>query len=227
MFADMMYPKRCLGCGKLGMYICLACEKKLAYVETDVCFYCKKMSPHGQTHPDCQYKQGIDGVLSVFQYNPLLKKIIAAIKYELATAVWHDFKLTVRPEGLYAWFFFRRIIHNAIIIPLPLHPRRQNARGFNQAELIARWASDYLAFPVKNVLVRKRNTPFQARLTDDRARHNNVRDAFCVQGSGGVSEKNIILVDDVVTSGSTLKEAARACWNAGARSVYVLTLARG
>ena len=92
---DLLFPKFCLGCGFLGAYICTNCKKKLSYIKQDSCLYCGKPSLYGLTHPGCRREKGVDGFLSVFYYNNLLKSVIKSVKYRLATAVFEELCLVV------------------------------------------------------------------------------------------------------------------------------------
>jgi ComF family protein len=116
------------------------------------------------------------------------------------------------------------------VIPVPLHSRKQAQRGFNQSELIAREALKQLARPGRfqistGVLVRKRETGSQIGLTRHQ-RRENLRGAFAVAESEQAAKRNILLVDDVLTTGTTASECARVLRRAGASRVWVATVAR-
>jgi ComF family protein len=110
-----------------------------------------------------------------------------------------------------------------VLVPVPLHTRRLKERGFNQAVLLAQ------AFPEKplarETLVRVRHTPPQTGL-NPKERRENVRKAFAVPRPEEVKGKTILLVDDVYTTGATVRECAKVLLKAGAREVNVLTVAR-
>lgn len=224
--ADILFPKMCLGCGLLGVYICRGCEKKLAPSELPICLYCRRPSLHGLTHPLCLPRNGLEGCVSIFHYNPFLKTVIASIKYELATAVWHEFKNCITPKNMHVLTYFKKKA-GAVFVPVPLHPLREKNRGFNQAVLVATWLQAYLPFSRVNALSRRRYTSYQARLSSNAKRRDNVRDVFLTTSSLILRNRTVILVDDVVTSGSTLMEAARVCRLNGARHVFAVTLACG
>ena len=108
-----------------------------------------------------------------------------------------------------------------LVVPVPLHRRRRRARGFNQAEELAR----HLGLEWKNVLRRTRATSSQTDLPAAR-RHANVRNAFSLERSHAVDGLTVLLVDDVSTTGATLNACAVALRRAGARDVRALTAAR-
>jgi ComF family protein len=113
-----------------------------------------------------------------------------------------------------------------LVVPVPLHPKRLRWRGFNQSVLLARQVSRAYETPMDPfVLVRRRETPPQTRLTEEE-RRKNMRGAFAMSQEKPVDGKIILLVDDIYTSGATVDECSRALERAGAKAVYVLTLAR-
>ena len=113
-----------------------------------------------------------------------------------------------------------------VLVPVPLHPRRARARGYNQALLLARRIERAWGVPVvANALLRAVPTLPQADL-DAAARRRNVRDAFAVSRPERITGRHVVLVDDVLTTGATAGECARSLYRAGAAAVGVLTVAR-
>ena len=127
---------------------------------------------------------------------------------------------TIRPDGLETF----------TVIPLPLSKERQRARGFNQSSLIARSVAEQLSLPyTENILHRTRHRPPQSETEDVEERKNNIRGCFAVaEGAGAVpaAGKNIIVIDDVVTSGNTFNESARTLKDAGAQRILAVAVAR-
>lgn len=227
---DFLFPKICLGCGLLGMYICPACEKKLHYIDKDRCLYCGRPSLFGLTHPVCERGRGIDGFLSIFYYNAFLQKIIKTIKYRLAIDVLEDLCNVIKPQTLLKLNFFRKIKKRLGLLyvqSIPLHPLRLRRRGFNQAQLLSEFFQKFLALPLSDVLLRKKATLSQAQLFKDRERFLNMRGAFELVRLKDITQKDFILVDDVLTTGATIKEAGRVLKLKGAGKVFALTLAKG
>lgn len=117
-----------------------------------------------------------------------------------------------------------------VVVPVPLHTRKQGQRGFNQAEMIARGALKQLSRPERfdlatGVLVRRRETGSQIGLTRHQ-RRENLRGAFAVSDPARIVNRDILLIDDVYTTGTTASECARVLRRAGAARVWVATVAR-
>lgn len=120
----------------------------------------------------------------------------------------------------------RELLDGATLVPVPLHPRRRAERGYNQADLLARALAMRCAAAVApGVLTRRRDTPPQTGLAASQ-RRRNVRGAFAVPRPEWVAGRTLVLVDDVYTTGATLRACAEALRRAGAEEVRVLTLAR-
>jgi ComF family protein len=112
------------------------------------------------------------------------------------------------------------------LVPVPLHPRRLREREFNQSEILCHELSRTSGIPIISPLARRRYTTTQTQL-DRKGRRQNLRDAFILGKNMDVTNMNLLLVDDVLTTGSTLDACASALLEAGASSVRALTAARG
>jgi ComF family protein len=111
------------------------------------------------------------------------------------------------------------------IVPVPLHPKRQRQRGFNQAELLASVLGRYHDLPVLPALSRVKNTRAQFDLPRAE-RFHNIKEAFKVHDPRMVQDKRLLLFDDIYTTGATIAECTKALKVAGAKRVEVLTLSR-
>lgn len=225
--SDLLFPKLCLGCGYLGVYICPSCQKKLSVYKKTQCFYCNKDSYLALTHHTCASSLNIDGALYIYHYNNFLKKVIKNIKYRLATEILSELIKLTPYEALDKFYQFRRIFRKSLIQPIPLTVKRFNQRGFNLAYYIALYFQQVLDFPIITNLTRTKDRKPQAEIKTAGQRYQNVRGIFAVNSENGVKEKNIVLVDDVVTSGSTAAEACRTLKRSGANKVFVFALAKG
>ncbi|TRZ50861.1 ComF family protein [bacterium] len=228
---DLLFPKFCLGCGYIGVYLCQSCQDKLKPIKLDICLYCEEPSLYGLTHPNCTNKFNVDGLLVLYYYNPILKRIIKNIKYRLATEVWEEFYRSIKTETIDRIGFYKRLASNFIIQPIPLTKNKFQERGFNQAQMIGLFFQRFLHFPIVDLLIRKKETSAQAQIKNKKERYMNVKGMFdindkCRDAKFCVST-NVILVDDVVTSGATVKEAAKILKQNGIKKVYILALAKG
>lgn len=221
---DVFFPKQCMNCGRLGVFVCADCVKKLEPVHDDYCLYCGKKRRGGETCERCCRKNGVDGVLSFYFYNETLQHCIHTAKYEFVqdgirelffSAPWNIHqKLT---------FYSQKDI---IIVPVPLHPNRQRLRGFNQATIFAKLLATILNKPLIEGLERTKNTVQLARTQTRLERYYNIRNAFMVPENSLFTGKDVLVVDDILTSGSTVKEVTRILKTSGVKQVYICTLGR-
>lgn len=224
---DILFPKFCLGCGFIGSYICIDCASRFKVFDKSICFYCNKPSYLGLTHPLCIKRLNIDGSLSFFHYNNFLKKIIKNIKYRLATEVFDELALNIRPVQLERLFKFKNIIGKALIQPIPLTEKRFKMRGFNQAELFSSFINKVLGLKTADFLIKENDSFPQAQIENRKKRYKNIRGVFSIKPKVNVANKTVVLVDDVITTGATVCEAARVLKKSGSNKVYVISLARG
>ena len=129
---DLVFPKKCFGCGKEGLYICPQCQKDLK-VRKEICPVCMRFSFKGKTHPRCKKEDSLDGLVTLWPYEGAVRKAILALKYKFALDIAKEIaelasfeikKRRVLPKGGY-------------LFPIPLSRQRENWRGFNQAGEIA------------------------------------------------------------------------------------------
>ena len=161
-------------------------------------------------------------VLAGPHYGPTLERIVRAFKYDgcRALAPWLAALLPDPPARERPWD------RESVLVPVPLHPARRAARSFDQALLLADRFSHRAGIPVVEALARVRDTPSQARLGPDR-RHANIDGAFRVVRPELIRGRPVLLLDDVVTTGSTLLEAAEVLETAGAGLILAVTAAHG
>lgn len=209
----------CLLCAEPGEggILCLACAKDLPHLPKPCCLRCALPIPHGEICGRCLNKPPhFDTAFVPFVYDFPLDKLVQSFKYghRLAIADYLG-KMLVKAAGK---------IEADTIIPLPLHPERLRERGFNQALELARPLSRALKVPIDSRSCKRiRHTPAQADLPwQERAK--NIRGAF--QCTIDLSGQRILLVDDVMTTGTTLDECSRTLKQRGAATVTVLAVAR-
>lgn len=162
-------------------------------------------------------------------------KMVVPLKYQgkVVSAIRGlKFSEAIYFAPLFAFFISKTLdIHNIdfdVIVPVPLSAERFRMRGYNQAELIGQHIAQKRGrICTDRFLLRKRHTAQQSSLSDPTARADNVSKAFCVPCSAHIEDLRILLVDDVVTTGSTLFEAAKVLYLAGAKTVWVSAVASG
>jgi len=209
--------------------------KLLPYVK---CPICEKPAIDGATHPKCQTPYAIDGLTSFFRYDGVIKKAIKKIKYRYITDIVSEL-INVIPDSSFSIFQKLRTMNQELrtmyLIPVPLHPSRYRNRGFNQAEVIAQALSKRLHIPIKtNVLIRTKNTIPQVDMKDRKKRLANMKDVFAIKKQRISNyelrtmnhECSMILVDDVFTTGATLRSAASVLKHSGVKFVWGITLAQ-
>lgn len=228
---DFIFPKYCVNCKKLGDYICPDCFSYISFDVFDFCLMCNKQSINGLTHKYCRKRLGIDGAFSVLQYKGIVKKLVYNFKYKPYFV--SDLKSILSDllyEGLIQKESFMQLFEELkdqlILAPIPLHKSKLRQRGYNQSELLARGLSEKFNLPVVSVLKRVKNTKSQYGLKKDE-RKKNIAGAFEISPNIPISQDlNILLVDDILTTGSTLLEAAKVLKQNGVNNVWGITLAR-
>jgi ComF family protein len=212
-FLDFLFPRRCLGCGKVGSYFCPDCLNLVLLKDEQVCPICGKASLGGATHQFCRRPLGLDGLTSIFAYKGMIAKAIKKLKYkfvrDLAEEVVELFLSFCGEEKLFSDFCR---LPNVVLVPIPLHPRRLRWRGFNQAELLGELIAKNLGIKfTPDLLIRVKNTEPQVKLDKDQ-RQINIRRAFALNKNlqfDNLGICNFVLFDDVWTTGATLKKRER------------------
>jgi ComF family protein len=227
-FSDFIFPKKCVVCKKQGSYLCPRCFVYLSFDAKSLCLACNNPTFNNLTHPRCKRKYTIDGCFSAPAYNKPMQKLIFNFKYKPYLTDLKTVLADLFYESIIQNEQFIKLIANGkwLIVPIPLSKAKLRKRGYNQAEILGKELSKKLNIPVQNLLERTRETKTQVGLTNLQ-RKLNVRNAFeIINHKSSIINQNILLVDDVATTGSTLLEAAKVLKRAGAQKVFGLTLAR-
>lgn len=204
------------------------CLRKIAFITPPVCSCCGRPNRGaaireaecGQCRTTSYYfsRAGAVGL-----YEGALREYLAELKYRYRPELGAALGVL-----LVEWVKMNRSFQHAdLILPIPVHPHKLEARGYNQAELLANPLQKYLGIALKNdIIVRGKLTESQSALGKDE-RFANVKEAFRVTDPAAVSRKTVLLVDDILTTGATASEASRILLRAGAAEINVLTLAAG
>ena len=221
---EFIYPSFCLNCNRYidypGELICEGCWHKATVMPLVICAGCGQLIPDGTGCLNCRSPQKPLPALTLGHYLDPLKNIIHQMKY-------HGYRKLSGELGERLVGQYRAVLESFsidLIVPIPLDYFREWKRGFNQAALLSDIIGERLNLPVAEQRLRKvRRTKDQTKL-DPFEREANMRGAFRVD-SDTLAGKRILLVDDVVTTGTTLREARRALNEAGADAILALTVA--
>lgn len=229
-FLDLVMPKLCLVCGQEKTYLCPRCLAEITMIDKFVCPICQKLSLYGKTCSACQKSSYLDGVFYALDYkNHLVQKMIKLLKYHYLKELIHPLAEILISQIKNLCFLSNNFVFNpssSLIIPIPLHRKKFLWRGFNQSELLAQKIAEEFKLPFKNDLLFKvKNTCSQTDLKKDE-RNLNIKNVFALKNEGQVKNKIVFLIDDVITTGATLNEAARVLKKAGAQEIWGITLAR-
>jgi ComF family protein len=220
---DLIFPKKCLGCGKEGKYICATCLAKCSQARP-ICPYCRGPAILGITHKHCLPRYGLNGLISLWNYEEIIRRAIISLKYKFASEIAQELART-SSQKLKAIRYYPK----ATLVPVPLFWFRKNWRGFNQSEEIGKVIVQEMGWKfAPNLLIREKITVPQAGLTAQK-RLRNIQGVFSLNPacqSLALSHWPLILFDDVWTTGSTLKEAAKVLKHGGVEKVWGLTIAR-
>lgn len=220
---DLVFPPRCEVCRQLQeSVICETCLEAFAPVPEPRCRQCGfPLDPLAKTAGECagcvDDPPPFDAARAAAVFDGSLRKAIHVMKYELTPSL-------ARPLGEYCASHLTPLFPLDCLTPVPLHPARERMRGFNQSLLLAEVIGQAWSIPVEpGVLARVQNTVPQVKLPLAQ-RRDNIRGAFAIAGE--VRDRAVCLVDDVYTTGATLRECSRVLKRAGASRVLVVTLAR-
>jgi competence protein ComFC len=211
---DLLFPKFCASCGKEGTYLC---EKCLSVVIADAAPAQKRITASDY----------LDGLTILFDYGEnTVSKLIRLFKYNYIMEMADIFKKII--DKMEPSFFKVAAAggQDFVIIAVPLHPRRERERGFNQSEIIAKLFADKLGLEIRFNLRRVVYTAQQARLSSEQ-RRVNLTNAFIFNENQKTTPKKVLLVDDVFTTGATMRECAKVLKNSGVKIVCGLALASG
>jgi ComF family protein len=229
---ELIFPTLCLSCGgvlseRREHPFCPDCHAGIRFITAPLCPACGIPYPveEGPDHVcgDCLLKKRhIGSARSLGVYESVLLDAIHAFKYGGNVTLGERLGILMAQHDYPAF----RIQDYSLILPVPLHLRRLRQRGFNQSVILAREISRRHGVAMDfRTLRRIVDTESQAGLKKEE-RRSNIKKAFTLTGPERVRGQNILLVDDVYTTGSTLGECARTLLKAGAEAVGALTLAR-
>lgn len=221
---NILAPKKCYSCKKEWLFLCEKCEKRLPNFPSS-CFVCKQESENYIIHKNCK-KNTIyyDKIIIKYHYKgTYIKKMIHDGKFygrkDIFEEIWQLLSLHLETN--------EKCNKNSILVPVPLHFLRRMKRGFNQSEILAREISAYTwIWYHNNILKRKKHTRQQSKLSR-KIRLTNIEDGFAINKNymDTIDKKDIIIVDDIVSTASTINEVSRMYKMLGAKRVIALCVA--
>lgn len=221
---EIIFPPVCVGCRRVGEVLCGSCQARLTPVPEPYCSRCGRQMTdvveQPRLCPECRRQPSrVNQMRAAVMYHEPADTLIHRFKYDGYFALAKPFA-ALMVAGWPEWG-----TPPELIIPVPLHPRRERQRGFNQALLLAKPLAEATGLAVDSAALRRvRHTVPQVGLGPNE-RAENVRDAFAAV-STRISGRHILLVDDVLTTGATMRAAAEALLASGAASVSAYCLAR-
>ncbi|RJQ27429.1 ComF family protein [Candidatus Parcubacteria bacterium] len=228
-FLNFLFPKKCVGCKKLGTYLCSNCFSFISLNTAFVCPVCTRPSIDGFTHPVCRTKYSLDGLISCYEYKGVVKSLIYKFKYKPYLSSLKNITGKLFYEALIQNEFFYNILkEKPILIPIPLHKSKERSRGYNHAQILLERISKDIRLPIyPKILFRTKNTKPQFGLKKEE-RIKNIRGAFALNSNNKIDlrGKTVFLIDDIATTCTTLSECANVLKRNGAKKVLGLTFAR-
>ena len=192
---DILFPKICINCRREGKYICDKCKVFISEAE-----------------PMIYTGECLDGLISVWDYEGLIKELIQMIKYQGVTDIIKELISLIDIK-----------VYSPYITYVPMYIKKEKKRGFNQAKLIAKELGKISNCEVVSLLNKVKDTEDQTELNREE-RLKNIKDCFKIYDRPGLSQ--VLLVDDVFTTGATMRECCKVLKQSGAKKVWAFTLAR-
>ena len=227
---DLVYPRYCLLCeSRISREpfrgVCSHCMEGLGWGQAELCPHCGVPAPEKSGCSSCMERQfAFASVWSFGPYQDHLKKLIHAFKFERDRALGRDIaRFMAGSEALL------EILRGArALVPVPMHPLKERNRGYNQAKILAEELSEITGVPVLRSALAKAKTSVPQMELGKQARWNNVAESFQLGSlrKSAIEGGEIVLVDDVLTTGATAHHCAQVLLRAGARRVRVVVVAR-
>ncbi|MDP9099518.1 MAG: ComF family protein [Verrucomicrobiota bacterium] len=228
--ASLFYPPTCVVCAanvERSEYLCADCQRRAPRIVAPFCAKCSEPFPGAITQTfscaNCEHRVlHFNCAVAAYRSRGLVRKLVHEFKYarqrHLRYPIAGWLRETLRDPRLHGRHF-------DVVVPVPLHPARERERGFNQAMLLAELLAPTITAPLRTALERTRYTTTQTAY--HRAeRMENLHGAFRLRKNQDVRDLRVLLIDDVLTTGSTLNECARVLIASGAVSVHAATAAR-
>lgn len=225
---DTLFPIKCISCNKEEKWICQKCFEKIKIKKNQTCPKCFSKNKDGRYCDKCSVYSKMKGVVIASTYeDKLLQKAVHVLKYKYVKDLSKPLAVILQ-KGFKIWYKDSNMeTKDIILVPVPLHKRKENKRGFNQAELLAQELALRIGVDANNnILKRIKHTKAQAK-QDSLARRKNIKGAFSIEKDIDIKNKIVFIVDDVCTTSSTLEECAKEIDKGKPKEIWGLALARG
>lgn len=218
---NLLFPKKCLNCGRVGDYLCSSCLQLIPWHTEAKCLVCEKRAIGGYSHPGCLGAWGLDRAILLAYYRGPIRKVVQGLKYKKLAD--EQYFIT----NLIASRLDKDDLKDFVVTSVPLHFTREFSRGFNQSKLLADGLASRIILVYKDNLIYRSSVIISQVELDKNDRARNVRGAFKVYDKKQVLGAKILLIDDVITTGATVSECAKVLKRNGAKEVWALALAHG
>ena len=216
---DLVLPVNCVVCGDEGRYLCDGCEHDLPVLMRPYCYLCASPDAPQLCRWCFESSPRFDRARAPYRYDGPVRQMVLDLKYR-------GVRIAAPPMArLLAQYLERNPYPVNVLMPVPLHPKRERRRGYNQSGLLCRELGRLTGIPVNETSLRRaKNTAPQVEMDSPEGRRNNLARAFeCSPGMEGV---RVMLIDDVITTGNTMSACAEELKVSGAATVWGLAFAR-
>jgi len=214
---DFLFYQECIFCHEPNTLLCQPCIAAFPRSKGK-CFVCEKRNPFFRYCSSCRKDFLPDLMIAPFAYSKKMKKIVQMMKFEDISILADSFSNTLAD-------LLRKVVDQPIVVPIPLSKERFKYRGYNQSRWIAESLCQKTGWKIIELLNRKPTDFSQVEVDSKAARKKNIKGVFSVNKISIPEE--VVLLDDVITTGSTMEEACRTLKKAGARRVIAVALAMG
>lgn len=231
-FLDYLFPRKCFGCGTEDSYLCSSCSSEIKLLKRQCCPRCRRYEEEGKPcSKRCAEEFIFDELLVCLEYakSNLISKMVVQFKYKFSEDLVGILGKIMKHQLAGFSHKFRNSSGNIIFIPVPLSERRLKFRGFNQSLLLAKYLKDsFNDTEIYDCMNREDGSEQQAGRARNQRLKNLENKIFVKENwNERLRNKNVVLIDDIATTGTTLNECARALKTAGVNKVCGLVLARG
>ena len=222
---DWIYPPTCISCKNLldlnnkpqrYLWLCSICEGLFEPIDENTCNICGKPTQYNICESCRSKKFYFDKNTAIYIYGDLIRDLLLSMKFRNKKHIAIGLGRLMAKQ-------INEIPQDAVLVPLPMHKKKQSERGFNQANIMADCIGEVYNIPIEKILIRIRDTPPQHGL-HPAMRIENVNNAFDIKEGFCANDKHIIIIDDIFTSGSSINECARVLKQHGAKRVDSITL---